>query len=137
MLLPCSKVSNSFPSHMDSSQIPSHGLKCLDDSAPAHLSEIMSAIVPLAFVIPHRLQARSCLLLPVWNALSSDLHMAYAFRVQPKCHLPTAAFAYSSQPSYITPSLTLLNFSRTHYYLKLLYIFIHFLSASPTRMQLL
>lgn len=104
MLLPCSKVSNSFPSHMDSSQIPSLGLKYLDDSAPAHLSEIMSAIVPLAFVIPHRLQARSCLLLPVWNALSSDLHVAYAFRAQPKCHLPTVAFAYSSQPSCITPS---------------------------------
>lgn len=64
-------------------------------------------------------------LLPVWNALSSDLHTASWFRAQPHCHLLRVACAYSLQPPASLHPLTLLECFRIHQYLKLHSLFVY------------
>lgn len=84
------------------------------------------------FVVSLLSQSLSLFLL-VWNVLFADLHMVYWFRAQLHSHLLRVACAYSSQPSASLHPLTLLDFFRTHEYLKAHSLCICLLSASSTR----
>lgn len=66
-------------------------------------------IWPLAYVFP--ITPAFLFLLPVCDVISSDLHIVYSFRAQPKCPLLRVAFADPFQPSCIILSPYSVKFS--------------------------